>query len=102
MPFDLGLWCLTGVVLVAGSVLLAFSYRKSREMGTEHDVGPVLHRIQDAFLITYGAMLQQGNRQMLIQGSRDVWVVTPCSLVRSSYEVTCSVIGLTFYLFIYR
>lgn len=65
-PFDLGVWTLTGFVLVTGSVMLACSYRKSREIGADHEVKPVLHRIQDAFLVTYGAMLQQGNSQELV------------------------------------
>ncbi|XP_033606627.1 uncharacterized protein LOC111862722 isoform X2 [Cryptotermes secundus] len=60
-PFDLGVWTLTGCVLVTGSVMLAYSYRRSRENGADHEVEPVLHRIQDAFLVTYGAMLQQGS-----------------------------------------
>jgi hypothetical protein len=59
--FDLGTWSLTGFVLVTGSVILAYSYRKSREIGADHEVEPVLHRTQDAFFIMYGAMTQQGN-----------------------------------------
>jgi hypothetical protein len=66
-PFDAGVWSLTGFVLVAGSVMLAFSYSRSREMGADRGVEPALHRVQDAFLVTYGAMLQQGDWSGLVE-----------------------------------
>jgi hypothetical protein len=53
-PFDFGLCCLTGVFLVTASLMLVFSYRSSRE---ERRVGLT---IQDALLVIYGALLQQG------------------------------------------
>lgn len=49
--------------------MLAYSYRRSREIGADREVDPALHRIQDAFLITYGAMLQQGKWQELVEVS---------------------------------
>ncbi|XP_021929135.1 uncharacterized protein LOC110834355 isoform X2 [Zootermopsis nevadensis] len=57
MPFDLGLCCLTVVFLVAASVMLAFSYRWS------HQEGPVALTLQDALLVVYGALLQQGSER---------------------------------------
>jgi hypothetical protein len=58
--FDLGLWCFTFVVLVTGSAVLAFSDRRSREMDEVDGEVPILLTIQDAFLVTCGALLQQG------------------------------------------
>lgn len=62
-PFDLGICCFTGVFLVVASVMLFFSYRRSREEG------PIAVTIQDAFLVIYGALLQQGTPPEEVKGT---------------------------------